>query len=313
MRSNVKISSEALVYFMDDPLDLGRLRVFHGLAQTASFTETARRLHRTQSAISHTIRNLEESLGFQLVERLPRGIRLTDEGRRLYKACESAFALLHEAGEDLRLGKGGLLRLGVTVEFGTSILMRQLRPFLAEHPRLELDITLHPDLLGPLLRDDLDLIIDCREHPRSDLRRIPLFREAYTVAAAPALHERLQLRAPLDLARAPILSTDRECTWWHRFLLALAQDERPEWTLVHAMGHIRAMIHAALDGLGVLLAPRYSILRELRQGELVELFPRLPMQEDWFCLYQKQNHAGSRLQRSFTDILRSINPAEFGA
>lgn len=301
---------------MDTRLDLPQLRTFFTLAQTGSFTACAQRLHRTQSAISHAMAKLEDLAGVPLLERRGRELGLTDEGRRLYQACEQVFATLDAAADDLRRNQTlarGRIRVGVTVEFGSSILMKHMQPFLAAHPGLDMDFTLSQELLPPLLRDDLDLIIDCQEHLLPALKKVPLFRETYVVACAPAFQKAHRLRVPTDLARCPVLSLDKAGTWWNRFLMALPDREQPQLDRIIAVDHIRAMIHAAVAGMGVLLVPRYSVLDELKRGDLVALFPSIRPTEDRFSIYQKKVKATQEKQKLLTQYLQSLSPAEFGS
>jgi DNA-binding transcriptional LysR family regulator len=301
---------------MDALLDLPQLRTFFTLAQTGSFTICARRLHRTQSAISHAMAKLEDLVGVPLLDRRSRELGLTEEGRRLYQACEQVFATLDAATEDLRRHSTlarGRLRVGTTVEFGSSILMKHMQPFLTAHPDLEIDFTLSHDLLTPLLRDDLDLIIDCQEHSLPTLKKSPLFRETYVVACAPAFRKAHRLRVPADLARGPVLSFDKAGAWWNRFLRAVPEHAQPQLDQIIAVNHIRAMIHAAVEGMGALLVPRYSVLQELERGELVALFPAIRPTEDRFSIYQKRVKATQEKQKLLTRYLQSLSPAEFGS
>jgi DNA-binding transcriptional LysR family regulator len=305
-----------MIHAMDALLDLPQLRTFFVLAQTGSFTACAKRLNRTQSAVSHAMAKLEDLAGVALLDRRGRSLDLTEEGRRLYQACEQAFATLDAAAEELRrhqpFGRGRL-RVGATVEFGSSILMRHMQPFLAAHPGLEVDFTLSHDLVGPLLRDDLDLIIDCFDHPLPALKKTPLFRETYVVACAPAFRRTHRLRTPADLSRCPVLSLDKAGAWWNRFLLAVPDREQPHLERFVAVNHIRAMIHAAVEGMGALLVPRYSVLEELERGDLVALFPAIRPAEDRFSVFQKKVKAGQEKQRLLTRYLQSLSPAEFGS
>lgn len=301
---------------MDTLLDLPQLRTFFTLAQTGSFTACARRLHRTQSAVSHAMAKLEDVAGTALLDRRGRGLVLTDEGRRLYQACERIFATLEAAEDDLRRSHSqarGLIRLGATVEFGSSILMKHMQPFLAANPGLDVDFTLRPDLLEPLLRDEVDLIIDCLEHPLPSLKKTPLFRETYVVACAPTFRKARRLRHPADLSPVPILSLDKAGTWWNRFLVSVPDHEQPQLDRILAVDHIRAMIHAAVAGMGVLLVPRYSVLEELRRGDLVALFPAIRPAEDRFSIYQKKVRAGQEKLQLLTRYLQSLSPEEFGS
>ncbi|WP_026852851.1 LysR family transcriptional regulator [Geothrix fermentans] len=301
---------------MDPLLDLPQLRTFYTLAQVGSFTACARRLGRTQSAVSHAMAKLEDLTGVPLLDRRGRGLRLTEEGRRLYQACEQAFATLDAAAEDLKRHQTqarGRLRVGATVEFGSSILMRHMQPFLAANPDLEIDFTLSHDLVGPLLRDDLDLVIDCVDHPLPALKKSPLFRETYVVACAPAFRKAHRLRVPADLSRCPVLSLDKGGAWWNRFLVAVPDRDQPHLDRFIAVNHVRAMIHAAVEGMGALLAPRYAVLEELERGDLVALFPAIRPAEDRFSIYQKKVKAGQEKQRLLTRYLQSLSPEEFGS
>jgi DNA-binding transcriptional LysR family regulator len=301
---------------MDALLDLPQLRTFFTLAQTGSFTACARRLHRTQSAVSHAMAKLEDLVGVPLLDRRSRELGLTEEGRRLYQACEQVFATLDAATDDLRRHSTlarGRLRVGTTVEFGSSILMKHMQPFLVANPDLEIDFTLSHDLLTPLLRDDLDLIIDCQEHALPTLKKSPLFRETYVVACAPAFRRAHRLRVPADLSRVPVLSLDKAGAWWNRFLRAVPDHAQPQLDQIIAVNHIRAMIHAAVEGMGALLVPRYSVLGELERGDLVTLFPAIRPTEDRFSIYQKRVKATQEKQKLLTRYLQSLSPSEFGS
>ncbi len=301
---------------MDSCLDLHQLRTFFTLVQAGSFSEAARRLYRTQSAISHGIHKLEELAGVVLIDRRVKELRLTDEGRRLYRTCESVFAQLDAICEDFQRGRSlslGRIRLGSTIELGCHVLMKQMGVFLRDNPGIELDFTLSTDLLDPLLRDDLDIIIDCREHFRPDLQKVPLFRELYAVACAPGLLKLHAIEAPSDLAHAPVLSLDKAGEWWHRFMLTLPEGQRPELRRITAVNHIRGMVHAAVHGLGVVLAPQYSVQREFDRGELVQLFPSIRTTEDRFYrffLYQKTHKAGLEKHRRLMAFLQTLKMSE---
>ena len=70
-------------------MDLKQMQYFTACAQTGSFSEAAKILYSTQPSVSKVIKALEDSLGMQLFERLPRGIRLTPQGREVYRyACK---------------------------------------------------------------------------------------------------------------------------------------------------------------------------------------------------------------------------------
>ncbi|MDR3672769.1 MAG: LysR family transcriptional regulator [Holophaga sp.] len=299
---------------MTNPFDLYQLRAFQALGQTGSFTAAARRLNLTQSAISHAVSKLESSAGVELVDRRGRGFRLTEQGSLLLRACEQVFTSLEAAAENLaHPAMNGRLRVGATVEFGCSILMRHMAPFMAENPGLEIDFILTYELLPLLLRDDVDLIIDCGEYFLAELEKLPLFRETYVVAGSRAFKAARGIASPRDLASCPILSLDKAGVWWHRFLLALPEPERPEFLRIIQVNHIRAMVNAAIAGLGALLVPTYSVLEEMARGDLVPLLPAIRPVEGRFYIYQKKSKASLQKHRRLTSYLQGINPEEFGS
>ena len=297
-------------------LDLGQLRSFYALGQSGSFVGAAERLGRTPSAVSHAIRKLEESAASRLVDRLGRSIRLTEAGERLYATCETVFATLEAAGEMLRKGQAtarGRLRLGAPPEFGCSVLMRHIAPFVRQNPGIELDFRLDNDLLTPLRRDEIDIAIDCAEHFEPSLQKIPLFRETYMVVCSPAFARSHRVRKPADLSRVAVLSLDKSATWWHRLLRVLPDADRPDFRWLTEVNHVRGMITAAVAGIGVALLPSYSVMMELERNQLVQLFPAIALPEDRFRIYQKRSKAALEKHRKLVTYLQSISPAEFGS
>ncbi len=297
-------------------LDLGQLRTFHVLAQQKSFTRAAGKLFVTQSAVSHAIRKLEASAGGKLFERHGAELSLTETGAALYASCETVFAELERAEEAIRLGRDvspGTIRLGSTVEFGATVLVRCLAPFLREHPDIAVDLQLKHEPLPLLLDGELDVVVDCRNAMDPSLAKIPLFREQFIVAASPAYLEAHPVRDVADLGACLVLSMDKQASWWRNFLRALPAGGGPEFGRVMAVNHIRGMINAAVESIGVALLPRYCIRKELERGSLVSVFPDIRLEEDRFYIYVKKNRASYRRHQLLVEHLRGLQPVEFGA
>src|SRR3954454_10066705 len=99
-------------------LDSRQLRAFHTLVGCGSFTEAARALNLTQSAISHAIRALEEEVGCRLLDRFGKKAALNQSGEQLLSHAEKILREMAQARDDLKqLGRwgGGRLRVGATV------------------------------------------------------------------------------------------------------------------------------------------------------------------------------------------------------
>ncbi len=295
-------------------LDLNKLRVLREAARAGSYTGAAERLHVTQSAVSHAIRNLEQSLGLQLVEWRARRLCLTEHGELLQKATERVFADLEEVEEALLGARAGrvAVRVGATVEFGTMVLIRKMGPLLRANPSLHLDYYFSHDVATPLLRDEIDIGVDCRPHPHPSVESIPLFRESYVAVAADELLARWPVRRPLDLEDAPVLSMDQDGEWWGNLLRAIPVDERPTFRRVVWINHVRGIINAALDGQGVGFVPKYAVVKDIAEGRLRALFPELTLLEDRFSIVQKRSRAHRSKNRLVTEHLRGLDASDFG-
>ena len=252
-------------------LDLYQLRAFFTVAQTLNFSEAARKMCVTQSAVSHAVAKLERSAKGELFKRTGSRLSLSESGKILYRACETVFYALEKAEEGMSAAEGrslGAIKLGATVEFGTTQLVKFLKGFMESDPGIQIDFRFDHELLRPLLKDELDIIIDCKNHNAEGLEKTPLFREEYVVIAVREFVKRRGIRSPGDLSGCRVLSIDKSAKWWGNFLNALPAGGRPEFSSVTEMTHIRAIINAALEGLGV------KNIREVdayRQAELTAL------------------------------------------
>ena len=294
-------------------LDLYQLKAFFAVARTLNYTEASKRLFLTQSAVSHAVAKLEKSAGGDLFKRTGNRLALTEAGGILYKACETVFYELEKAEERLAAARNkniGTIRVGATVEFGTTLLVKYLKCFIKANPGIHIDFQFRHELLRPLLNDEVDIAIDCMDHKAPGLEKTPLFREEYAVIASPDFIRRHRLKKPEDLAACNILSLDKGALWWGNFLNALPAGRRPELSSVTELNHIRAIINAAMEGLGVGFVPRYCVLKEFKARTLVNVFPHLKLLEDNFYVYQKAGRAGLERHRNLLDYLKHIKSTQ---
>jgi DNA-binding transcriptional LysR family regulator len=296
-------------------LDVARLEVFLAATRAGGYTAAARTLHVTQSAVSHAIRKLEEGLGRPLVEWQHRRLTLTEEGEYVREVCERVFGDLDQARHVLSTRSPAgtqVVTVGATVEFGTTVLVRKLRPLLDACPWLHVHFRFRDDLAPLLLRDEIDVAVDCAPHAHRSVVATRLFREKYQIVASPAFLEGRRLKRPVDLESVPVLSLDRDGAWWTNALRSVPGRVRPVLRHIVEVNQVRGMVHAALEGYGVALLPKYTVLGKVSRGDLVALFPRLRLVEDWFCVYQKRGRASRDKNRVVTDFLLRLDVGEFG-
>src|SRR5919202_3495273 len=144
-------------------LDVRRLRVLREVAARGSFSAAAESLSFTQSAVSQQIAALERESGAKLIERNPRGLRLTDAGRALVEHADAILARLDDAEEELAAIaglRGGRLRIATFQSAGATLVPRALGEFHRRHPDVELTVTLEErDAHGVLVSGGADVAI----------------------------------------------------------------------------------------------------------------------------------------------------------
>jgi len=120
-------------------MNLRQLGSFLCLVEEGSFTRAARRLGIAQPSLSQQIRSLEAELGGPLIERLPRGIRLTAAGRAFLPEAQAAVRAAERAGAAARMALGleaGELEVAVLLSMAVGILPAAIRRFYERYPEI---------------------------------------------------------------------------------------------------------------------------------------------------------------------------------
>src|SRR3954469_20446291 len=124
-------------------LDVRRLKVLREVAARGSFSAAADALSFTQSAVSQQVAALEREAGTKLLERGPRGVRLTDSGRALVEHSEAILARLAAAEaelEDIAGLRAGRLRLASFSSAGATLAPLAAGTFRASHPGIRMEL-----------------------------------------------------------------------------------------------------------------------------------------------------------------------------
>jgi DNA-binding transcriptional LysR family regulator len=145
-------------------LNVGRLRVLVEVARQGSFSAAADALSYTQSAVSQQIATLEAETGMTMLERHPRGVRLTAAGEALVQHAEGILARLETAEAELSAIAGlraGRLRMASFPTAGATLMPLAIATFRSRHPDIELTLSEgEPQQIAPRLRaGELDLAL----------------------------------------------------------------------------------------------------------------------------------------------------------
>lgn len=143
-------------------MELRHLRYFVAVAANGSFNRAAQVLHLTQPALSRQVKDLEQELGVPLLDRRSNAVTLTESGRRFYDEAREVLARAEQAIQSVR---GDLrtetLRVGYAPSATADILPRALQKFLAEHPRVGIELNdLFPhEMTRKAENEELDIVI----------------------------------------------------------------------------------------------------------------------------------------------------------
>ncbi|MEM9783315.1 MAG: LysR substrate-binding domain-containing protein [Pseudomonadota bacterium] len=269
---------------------LGSLRAFEAAARLCSFKAAAAELAVTPGAISQQIRGLEQDLEVKLFRRAVRSVSLTEAGRQLQPALTAAFLQIRDAVDQVRPRAQASLRVDSSGPIISKWLLPRLHRFAERYPDLGVTIQSNNGL-SDIASGAADVAIRFTHRPGPDLFAAKLCAEHVLPLASPELVSRLDLRAPSDMARAPLLHDtsaevfadppDWPC-WFERAGLDPMGAQRGMRFDRHAADHA---IDAAVNGAGVVLGRGFLARTDMLEGRLVSPFgPALPMAVGYYVV-----------------------------
>ncbi|MBZ4021545.1 LysR family transcriptional regulator [Rhodobacter sp. TJ_12] len=290
--------------------NLNDLRSFMAVAQERNFTRAAARLGVSQSALSHTIRQLEARLGVRLLTRTTRAVATTEAGQRLLDGISHHIgqidAHLDELGA-LRETPAGTVRL-VSSDLGIDqVLWPKLQPLLRANPDIKVEITLDNGF-NDIVAEGFDAGVRRGEHLAKDMisARIgtPL---RYIVVAAPQVFEtHPKPQHPRDLAELPCInftlqSAKRSFAWEFQ---ENGHDLRVKVDGQLAFNNVFLVLEAALAGFGCAYMPVELAAPHLKAGRLVQVLDAYCPFFDPFHLYYPNRRQPSPAFKAVLEALR---------
>lgn len=285
-------------------LPLNALRAFEASARHLSFTQAAEELCVTQAAVSHQVKVLERRLNVILFKRLARGLMITAEGEALLPVLRESFDRMADI---LGRFEGGhvreVLMVGAVGTFAVGWLLPRLPDFQERYPFIDLRLSTHNNRVD-LAAEGLDYAIRFGNGAWHGIDAVPLFEAPLSVLCVPRLAERL--RAPSDVLD-------------HTLLRSYRTDEWPSWLAAAGMvspapllkgivfDSSLAMMEAALQGIGLALAPPLMFQRQLSDGAIVQPF-ELYASMGGYWLTRLKSRPPTPALRAFRDWILSAIP-----
>lgn len=168
-------------------IEIRHLETLVAIEGTGSLVEASERLHVTQSALSHQLRDLESRLGVQLLNRRTRPIRFTTAGLRVLALAAEVLPQVRQTERELKklaAGRTGRLHLAIECHSCFQWLMPTLDAFREQWPEVEMDLSAAFSFapLQALVRGDLDMVITSDPQEHDAVSYLPLFRYELVLA-----------------------------------------------------------------------------------------------------------------------------------
>jgi len=306
---------------LDDPLrpialELRHLRLVLAIEEEGGVTRAGERLHLTQSALSHQLREIEVRLGLPLFLRVRKRLVLTDAGRRVLEIARQVLPEVVGLEDELRDhagGRRGVLRLTTECYTCYDWLPPLLARFAKRYPdvevRIAVDATRRP--LAALAEGDVDLAVVTTPVADRRFETRPLFDDELLLVV-PARHRLAKRRfvRPADLAAERLLlySEPRDSHFYQQFLARAGVAPRE----VIGVQLTEAMLSMVRAGLGVGPLARWAVERELRRGELagVRVGPR-GLARTWVAATRRARRSPAYLAEFAALIASHAAPSRF--
>ena len=256
-------------------LEIRHLKLVAAIADTGSVTRAGNRLHLTQSALSHQLRDAEEQLGVQLFERGTGKMTLTPAGERLVQSARSVLAELERAESDIQKNGAsarGLIRMSTQCTTVYHWFPPRLIAFQRQFPEVEVQLVIEAtnNPFEALLEGKLDLAIVSEPIRNRKIRYTPLFEDEFVVIVPPGhrLAEKTFLAAE-DIAGENILiyPPKEEST----ILTKVLEPAGIRPGKVQEVMLTEAIIEMVMGGLGIAGLARWAVGPQLASGALIGL------------------------------------------
>jgi LysR family transcriptional regulator, cyn operon transcriptional activator len=241
--------------------DARYLLSFWVVCREGGFGRAARRLHRTQPAISYQLKMLEAELGAPLVERTRGPLILTAEGRRVLEFCERFFAEWSQLTAALAGGaeaRAAPLRIAAASGFGRYVLFPLLRAAMPGGAPLELRYPTADEIFARVADGRCDVGFSYVARVSSNLAVSPVWEEELVLVAAARGAPRRAAPARLDAyERAPFVTYD-ECDYvFGRYFAARFGRQPSRLASAHHFEELEEVLAAVAAGSGFSIVPDF--------------------------------------------------------
>lgn len=258
-------------------MNVEHLKLFVRLASSQSISMAGQELGLSPAVASSHINKLEESLGVRLVHRTTRKVSITAEGRAFLPYAEEVLASVEAAKGAVGVGHSnptGTLRVTAPASFGRMHLIPAMNGFMQRYPELNIEFRFSDSIID-MVEGGFDVAIRAAELKDSSLVARKLAPDRRIVVASPAyLNQFGAPEKPQDLVNHQCINLIGLDNWTFKTDEGIVS--------VKTSGRLRcdngdAMRDATTGGLGISINSIWSVYKQLKSGELVEILQDYPL------------------------------------
>ncbi len=286
---------------------LSEMEAFATVVDQGGFTDAARKMGISKSAVSKHVSSLEARLGARLLNRTTRRVSPTEIGLAYY---DRARRVLNDAGEadalvtSMQSAPSGLLRISVATDFGVNHLSPVLGRFLQEFPDISVNMVLNNRYVE-LISEGFDMAIRVGEMEDSSLRARKLTETTRRMVGAPVYFQKYGRPARIDDLNE------------HKLLHYSSQSSGNVWKIPAPSGEVRqirtagwlsvndgqSLLNAAISGLGIAYLPSFLYADAMDEGLVEDAIPDLPKDlQGIYAIYPPGRFTQPKV-RAFIDFL----------
>ena len=296
--------------------NLNDLRAFVVVARLNSFTKAGAQLGVSASALSHCIKGLEERLQLKLFHRTTRSIATTQAGEQLFQSLAPLLDDINQRVNDLstfRHTLKGTLRINGNDHVFIHTLWDKIAAFMQQYPEIELELVSEMKF-SDIVCERFDAGIRLGDDVEKDMVAVRIAPDMQMCTAASPDYlkkhgtpSEIEALATHQCVRVRLPTSGGVMQW--EFIRANHQHHAQNTIKFTPRGQLTAssgaLLHkTALAGMGIIWTPKDSIIKELSNGDLVEILPQYAIRYDGYHLYYPSRKQHSPVFGAFIEAMR---------
>ncbi|HYT67144.1 MAG TPA: LysR family transcriptional regulator [Vicinamibacterales bacterium] len=289
-------------------MQLADLAAFLAVASDRSFSAAARRLNRTQPAISQAVRRVEDELGERLFDRSSRDGTLTEAGRLLQDYAQRLLGLASEAQtavQELQQMRRGRVIIGAN-EAAVHSLLPHIERFASQHPQVGIEVRRVPSrqIAGAILDRSIDFGVLTFHPAARGVQTLPLGTDDIVLLTAPNHPLASKRRVTIEEVGRQVVIAHNDPSPTRDRVLRAYERRQTSLNIQLSLPSLDGIKRAVEMGIGVALLPRRCALTEIARGSLVAIkVPELGAPRQVRLVFRRTGER-SRASDAFLSLLK---------